>query len=53
MAPPDRYTGDDFSCDVAIPHAAGLDVVLTNLGHYQDSKHLHVHVHTGPQRGRG
>ncbi len=118
MALPDRYSGDDFYCDVAIPHAAELDVVhddelvlayhhtrpfwathlvvvpkrhidsfttvteadepdvrrllavvqhlarqvterdgaaavLTNLGHYQDSKHLHVHVHSGPQRGQG
>ncbi|OFE15636.1 HIT family hydrolase [Humibacillus sp. DSM 29435] len=115
MALPDRYTGDDFYCDVAIPSAAQLDVVhddelvlayhhtrpfwathlvvvpkrhidsftsvtecdeadvrqlfavvqrlarevteregaaavLTNLGRYQDSKHLHVHVHSGPQR---
>ena len=23
---------------------------LTNLGRYQDSKHLHVHVHAGPTR---
>lgn len=109
------YTGDDFYCDVAIPHAVALDIVheddvvlayhhtrpfwlvhlvvvpkrhiasftsvvpedevdvralltvvqriarsveqehgaagvLTNLGTYQDSKHLHVHVHSGPQR---
>lgn len=116
--PFDRYDGNDFYCDVAIPNAAGLDVVhddglvlayhhtrpywathlvvvprrhidslitvtaddeadvrgllavvqtlarevaeregaaavLTNLGHYQDSKHLHVHVHSGPQRGQG
>ena len=107
------YTGTDFYCDVAIPHAGELDVVhddddvlafhhtkpfwrthvvvvpkrhipsfttstpadasallalyavvrsvageveqregaaavLTNLGTYQDSKHLHVHVHSGP-----
>ncbi len=75
MALPDRYIGDDFYCDVAIPHAAELDVRrllavvqhlarqvterdgaaagLTNLGHYQDSKHLRVHVHSGPQRSRG
>lgn len=110
----DGYTGDDFYCDVAVPHAAELDVVhedadvlafhhtkpfwqthlvvvpkrhipsltvtspedepallalfavvqevardverregaaavLTNLGSYQDSRHLHVHVHSGPQ----
>jgi histidine triad (HIT) family protein len=107
------YDGDDFYCDVAIPHAADLAVVhddervlafhhtkpfwqvhlvvvprrhiaslthasqsdeadirallmvvqsvarrveeeygaaavLTNLGTYQDSRHLHVHVHSGP-----
>ena len=110
-----QYDGDDFYCDVAIPHAAELDVVheddrvlafqhtrplwevhlvvvpkrhiasltrasaadgddinallevvqsvargveeecgtaavLTNLGSYQDSRHLHVHVHAGPRR---
>ena len=28
----------------------GEAAVLTNLGRYQDSKHLHVHVHAGPQR---
>ena len=109
------YDGDDFYCDVAIPHAHALDVVheddrvlafehtrpfweshvvitpkrhigslttvgpedhddvsrllvvvqevarrfesrygeaagLTNLGRYQDSKHLHIHVHRGPRR---
>ena len=27
----------------------GAAAVLTNLGAYQDSKHLHVHVHSGPQ----
>lgn len=108
------YTGDDFYCDVALPHAQALRVVheddevlafhhtrpfwpvhvvivpkrhiasfttvtaadeatvgallrvvqriarevevregaaavLTNLGTYQDSKHLHVHVHSGRQ----
>jgi histidine triad (HIT) family protein len=107
------YSGDDFYCDVAIPHPDRLEVVhqdervlafqhtrpywrthlvvvpvrhiasltsataadeadvrallavvqavarrveaehgeaavLTNLGRYQDSKHLHVHVHAGP-----
>ncbi len=106
------YTGDDFYCDLAVPHASDLDVVfqdekvlafhhtrpfwsthivvvpkrhiaslttlnaedepdirallavvqrvareletaegaagvLTNLGSYQDSKHLHVHVYSG------
>ena len=115
------YAGDDFYCDVAIPHAAALTVVhedewvlafehtrpywrhhlvvvpkrhvgslttvtrehaelmsrlfvvvqdvarvveerdgeaavLTNLGRYQDSRHLHVHIHSGgphPRRGQG
>lgn len=28
----------------------GAAAVLTNLGTYQDSKHLHVHVHSGPRR---
>ena len=28
----------------------GAAAVLTNLGVYQDSKHLHVHVHSGPRR---
>ena len=28
----------------------GAAAVLTNLGDYQDSKHLHVHVHAGPRR---
>ena len=28
----------------------GAAAVLTNLGEYQDSKHLHVHVHAGPRR---
>ncbi|MGP9537533.1 HIT domain-containing protein [Brachybacterium sp. AOP43-C2-M15] len=28
----------------------GAAAVLTNLGRYQDSKHLHVHVHSGPRR---
>ena len=111
----DDYAGDDFYCDVAIPHAPELAVVhedehvlafhhtnpywethvvvvpkrhipslttataadtpalqalfvvvqkvakeveeregaaavLTNLGAYQDSRHLHIHVHSGPQR---
>ena len=27
----------------------GAAAVLTNLGTYQDSKHLHVHVHSGAQ----
>lgn len=28
----------------------GAAAVTTNLGVYQDSKHLHVHIHSGPQR---
>jgi histidine triad (HIT) family protein len=28
----------------------GAAAVLTNLGSYQDSKHLHIHVHSGPER---
>ena len=28
----------------------GAASVVTNLGHYQDSKHLHVHVHSGGRR---
>lgn len=31
----------------------GAAAVLTNLGSYQDSKHLHVHVHSGAERGIG
>ncbi|HET6741118.1 MAG TPA: HIT domain-containing protein [Kribbella sp.] len=27
----------------------GAAAVLTNLGEYQDSKHLHIHVHSGPR----
>lgn len=115
MTTDEQYDGDDFYCDVAIPHAADLEVVhedaqvlayhhtrpfwqvhvvvvpkrhiaslttvtaadepdvrallavvqrvaadvehrhgaaavLTNLGSYQDSRHLHVHVHAGPER---
>jgi len=111
---PTTYDGDDFYCDVAIPHPERLSVVhnstrvlafhhtrpfwkthvvvtprqhlgslttlvaedeptvrellavvqsiardveestgaagvLSNLGRYQDSKHLHVHVHSGPR----
>ena len=32
-----------------VEHDQGAAAVLTNLGTYQDSKHLHVHVHSGPQ----
>ena len=31
--------------EVEVAHGAAA--VLTNLGAYQDSKHLHVHVHAG------
>ncbi|MFC0674161.1 HIT domain-containing protein [Brachybacterium hainanense] len=34
--------------DVEQEHGAAA--VLTNLGAYQDSKHLHVHVHAGARR---
>ena len=34
-----------------VEQAHGAAAVLTNLGTYQDSKHLHVHVHSGPQLG--
>lgn len=27
----------------------GAAAVLTNLGAYQDSKHLHIHIHSGPR----
>jgi histidine triad (HIT) family protein len=30
----------------------GAAAVLTNLGAYQDSKHLHIHVYSGPVRKR-
>ena len=32
-----------------IEDSHGAAAVLTNLGSYQDSKHLHVHVHSGAQ----
>ncbi len=32
-----------------VESAEGAAAVLTNLGRYQDSKHLHVHVHAGQQ----
>jgi histidine triad (HIT) family protein len=31
----------------AVEQEEGAAAVLTNLGRYQDSKHLHVHVHSG------
>ncbi|MBC2933857.1 HIT family protein [Nocardioides sp. zg-1228] len=33
-----------------VERAYGAAAVLTNLGRYQDSRHLHVHVHSGAQR---
>lgn len=33
-----------------VEQSAGAAAVLTNLGRYQDSKHLHVHVHSGGVR---
>lgn len=33
-----------------IEERVGAAAVLTNLGRYQDSKHLHVHVHSGGLR---
>jgi histidine triad (HIT) family protein len=31
----------------------GAAAVLTNLGSYQDSKHLHIHIHSGPHASAG
>ncbi len=31
----------------AVEKRAGAASVVTNLGGYQDSKHLHVHIHSG------
>lgn len=28
----------------------GAAAVVTNLGRYQDSKHLHIHIHSGGRR---
>lgn len=47
---------DDVRALLAVVQRVARDVevsrgeaaVLTNLGAYQDSKHLHVHVHAGP-----
>lgn len=33
---------------VEVEHGAAA--ITTNLGAYQDSKHLHVHIHSGPRR---
>lgn len=45
---------NDFYCDEALSGRTPVEVVaetdpLTNLGTYQDSKHLHVHVASGAQ----
>jgi histidine triad (HIT) family protein len=37
--------------DVEREHGAAA--VATNLGAYQDSKHLHVHIHSGARRNAG
>ncbi len=56
----------DFYCDVAISRKTPVDIVLetddllafhhcrvlTNLGEYQDSRHLHYHVAYGESYGR-
>ena len=36
-----------------VEEAHGAARVLTNLGRYQDSKHLHFHVNSGEPRGAG
>ena len=33
-----------------VEKSTGAAAVVTNLGRYQDSKHLHVHVHSGGLR---
>lgn len=33
----------------AVEAEHGAAGVLTNLGNYQDSKHLHIHVYSGPR----
>ena len=52
-APPDIIAkvmkgGRTIATDVEAEHGACR--VLTNLGRYQDSKHLHVHVNSGLPR---
>ena len=39
----------DIAADVEREHGAAR--VLTNLGRYRDSKHLHFHVNSGEPRG--
>jgi histidine triad (HIT) family protein len=36
-----------------VEQAHGAAAVTTNLGAYQDSKHLHVHIHSGARRKDG
>ncbi|HEX4686295.1 MAG TPA: hypothetical protein VH228_05910 [Nocardioides sp.] len=66
MSLPTSYHGDDFYCDLSLPNVGARDVihdddrvlerdhgaarVVTNLGSYQDSRHLHVHVLSGSVR---
>ena len=35
-----------------VEESTGAAAVLTNLGRYQDSKHLHIHIHSGGLRSR-
>ena len=37
---------DDFYCEEALSGRAPINK-LTNLGDYQDSKHLHFHINFG------
>ena len=50
----EKYSGSDFYCDLAIAGKVeseyGAARVLTNLGEYQDSKHLHFHISSGKPR---
>ena len=42
-------TVQNVAASVSAEHGAAA--VVTNVGDYQDSKHLHVHVHSGPRLG--
>ncbi len=44
MATPDVGAGE-------VEQRGGAAAALTDLGAYQDSHHLHVHVHAGPRTG--
>ncbi|GFZ90904.1 HIT family protein [Nesterenkonia alkaliphila] len=51
----DRSTLENFLLAVQqvahqVENEHGAAGVLSNLGDYQDSKHLHVHVHSGSRR---